>query len=81
MRYNVRYEAGVPVGFMEYPHENQTMTEVTKEEYVRLFEESTGLSEPIVEPEPTEQEDTDAMLIDHEYRLTLLELGVTDDAV
>lgn len=32
-------------------------------------------------PEPTEQEDTDAMLIDHEYRLTLLELGVTDDAV
>lgn len=30
------------------------------------------------EPEPTAQEDTDAMLIDHEYRLTLLELGVTE---
>ena len=28
--------------------------------------------------EPTAQDDTDAMLIDHEYRLTLLELGVTE---
>lgn len=27
---------------------------------------------------PSAQEDTDAMLIDHEYRLTLLELGVTE---
>lgn len=26
------------------------------------------------EPEPTEEEDTAAMLIDHEYRLTMLEL-------
>lgn len=29
-----------------------------------------------VEAEPTPQEDTDAMLVDHEYRITLLELGV-----
>ncbi len=28
--------------------------------------------------EPTAQDDTDAMLVDHEYRLTLLELGVTE---
>lgn len=28
--------------------------------------------------EPTAQDDTDAMLIDHEYRLTLLELGVSE---
>lgn len=27
---------------------------------------------------PTTQEDIDSMLIDHEYRLTLLELGVTE---
>ena len=27
-------------------------------------------------PEPTEEEDIEGMLIDHEYRLTLLELGV-----
>lgn len=34
--------------------------------------------EPVepVEPEPTAQDDTDAMLVDHEYRITLLELGV-----
>lgn len=31
---------------------------------------------PTPEPEPTAQDDTDAMLIDHEYRLTLLELGL-----
>lgn len=28
------------------------------------------------EPDPTPQEDTDAMLVDHELRLTMLELGV-----
>ena len=31
-----------------------------------------------IEPEPTPQEDTDAFLIDHEYRLTLLEPGLTE---
>ena len=31
---------------------------------------------PEVEAEPTAQDDTDTMLVDHEYRLTLLELGV-----
>ena len=35
-----------------------------------------GLPEP--ETVPTAQDDTDAMLIDHEYRLTLLELGVIE---
>lgn len=29
--------------------------------------------------EPTPQDDTDAMLVDHEYRLTLLELGITEE--
>jgi hypothetical protein len=32
--------------------------------------------DPIPAPEPTAQDDTDAMLVDHEYRLTLLELGL-----
>lgn len=37
------------------------------------------LSEPEVpETKPTAQDDTDAMLVDHEYRLTLLELGLTE---
>ena len=31
-----------------------------------------------VRPEPTEADDTAAMLVDHEYRLTLLELGLTE---
>ena len=30
-------------------------------------------------PPPTAQDDADALLIDHEYRLTLLELGVTGE--
>ncbi len=33
---------------------------------------------PPPEPLPTPQEDTDALMVDHEYRLTLLELGVTE---
>lgn len=32
--------------------------------------------QPDPEAEPSAQDDTDAMLIDHEYRLTLLELGI-----
>ena len=31
-----------------------------------------------VETEPTAAEDTAAMLVDHEYRLTMLELGLTE---
>jgi len=30
------------------------------------------------EPEPTEADDTAAMLVDHEYRLTMLELGILE---
>lgn len=37
---------------------------------------------PVIEAptntEPTPQDDTDAMMIDHEYRITLLELGVNE---
>lgn len=35
--------------------------------------------EPEPEPEPTEEEDLAAMAVDHEYRLTLLELGLTEE--
>lgn len=34
--------------------------------------------EPEPTPEPTLEEDTAAMLVDHEFRLTLLELGITE---
>ncbi len=43
------------------------------EEWKAGLPEDTG-----EESAPTAQDDTDAMLIDHEYRLTLLELGVTE---
>lgn len=36
-----------------------------------------NLPEP-TEEEPTEEEDTAAMLIDHEFRLTMLELGLSE---
>lgn len=36
------------------------------------------LPKPEVDATPSAQDDTDAMLIDHEYRLTLLELGLTE---
>lgn len=32
---------------------------------------------PVPEPQPTAEEDRDAMLVDLEYRMTLMELGVT----
>lgn len=32
--------------------------------------------QPLPKPEPTAQDDTDTMVVDHEYRLTLLELEV-----
>ena len=43
--------------------------------------EAWKASLPAAEPDtqPTAEEDRDAMLVDHEYRLTLLELGVTEE--
>lgn len=34
--------------------------------------------EPEPTPEPTEADDTASMLVDHEFRLTLLELGLNE---
>ena len=36
----------------------------------------SGVFLPPAEPEPTHEEDIDALLVDHEYRLTLVELGI-----
>lgn len=45
-------------------------------------EDGTYTHDPLPKPEvddtPTGAEDTAAMLVDHEYRLTLLELGLTE---
>lgn len=47
------------------------------------YENGEFIHDPLPKPEPTAQEPTaeeDAlsMIVDHEYRLTLLELGVTE---
>ena len=34
--------------------------------------------EPLPTPGPTAQDDTDSMLVDHEYRIAMLELGLTE---
>lgn len=36
-------------------------------------------AEPEVSLQPSVQDDTEAMLVDHEYRLTLLELNITEE--
>ena len=47
-----------------------------------LYDEATGTlyMEGSAAPgaEPSAQDDTDAMMVDHEYRLTMLELGLTE---
>jgi hypothetical protein len=59
-------------------------TIVADEAFCEVFCAKHGYTYELVpEPEPVEhvptiEEDTTAMLVDHEYRLTLLELGLTD---
>ena len=45
----------------------------------RTEEEIAANRAAIPEPPPSGQEDVEALLVDHEYRLTLLELGVTEE--
>lgn len=48
--------------------------------YEYRYVDGEFIHDPLPEPEPVEvvspQADTDAMIVDHEYRLTLLELGL-----
>lgn len=57
-----------------------TNKQLSADELISLTEVITNQDEfiaPDPEPEPpSAQDDTDAMLVDHEYRLTLLELGL-----
>lgn len=49
-----------------------------KNEVVSFTAREIPVIETPIETEPTPQDDTDAMMVDHEYRLTLLELGVNE---
>lgn len=66
---------GNVVGTTESPQPilSRQFIAIGEEEYRKL----AGVPEP-TKPEPTETEDTAALLVDHEYRLTLLELGITE---
>ncbi len=60
---------------------------VASEEFIEAYCEENGYTYELVEepepaptpPEPTEEDDVNGMLVDHEYRLTLLELGITEE--
>lgn len=44
----------------------------------RAAEEIEADKAKLPKPEPTAEDDTNAMMVDHEYRLTLLELGLNE---
>lgn len=41
--------------------------------------EGEALKKPEVDTTPSAEDDLSALVVDHEYRLTLLELGITED--
>ena len=53
-------------------------TVISCEPNVEAWEAWKASLPPAPEPEPDPQDDTDQMLVDHELRITLLELGVTE---
>ena len=55
--------------------DNSTVTAVTVNQDAL---DAYDAEHPETEPEPTEADDSAAMLVDHEYRLTLLELGLNE---
>ena len=44
----------------------------------RTAEEIEADKAKLPKPEPTAEDDTNAMMVDHEFRLTLLELGLNE---
>lgn len=63
-----------PAGFVNVEIENGVVVAMTVNEEA-LAEYLASAPEPTA-PEPNAQDDIDAMLVDHELRLTMLELGV-----
>lgn len=55
-----------------------TATAETIDGVLTLTEWIPGEMPPEPEPEPSAEDDIEMMLVDHEYRLTLLELGVLE---
>lgn len=69
------------MGFARLTVEDETVVSVERDDEA-YYAYISGHPEPEPEePEPTPDDDRDAMLVDLEYRVTLLELGVNDDAL
>ena len=69
-----------PAGFVTLTVDGNIVTDMdVNQEALDAYLSALPEPEPEPDPEPTAQDDTDAMLVDHEYRLTLLELGVTEE--
>lgn len=60
------------------PRKGYVEVEVNGIRRYRNAETGVLLEDEAPPEEPTEAEDTAAMLVDHEYRLTLMELGLTE---
>ncbi|MGN1230059.1 MAG: hypothetical protein ACI4T5_10470 [Prevotella sp.] len=60
------------------PKAGYVEVEVDGKRTYRNVTTGTLIDDEIPDTSPTEEEDTAAMLVDHEYRLTLLELGLTE---
>ena len=72
-------DIGVEITKEEYDELYELLTNVPqKEGYIyKLGTDKQWVEfEDTFTPEPSEQDDTNSMMIDHEYRLTLLELGI-----
>lgn len=79
------YITEIPEGWAKIPDnvelKNFPFGDVTAEEIDGVMTVTAWIPGEIPEhedvtPEPTAQDDINAMLVDHEYRLTLIELGV-----
>ena len=65
-------------GFVTIEHDDIQVTSMIPNTEARETWKSTVEPEPEPEPEPTPMEDIMSMMIDQEYRLTMLELGLTE---
>lgn len=70
---DIRYQTDKTPIVESYPKEFN----VTVSAYDYRYVNGEWIFDPL-KKEPTEEEDMASLLIDHEYRLTLLELGITE---
>lgn len=70
------------VTYPKFASEDMVLVEALPEGNIPdyIYKDGEFIYDPIPEEEvveiPTPQADTDAMMVDHEYRLTMLELGI-----